>query len=123
MDALDDANVFQPVFNEDADRTAGFTICLNGLQGNKVEVTQYTIESVANTYSCTIRVTYYDHFGLDKSDMQLDSYDFPFIEPGRLAGFQQWFILQHWTGLNAEVQPKPFITTISFETTISGRLS
>ena len=121
--ALKDAKVPQPVFCEDADRTAGFTICLNGLQGNKVEVTQYTIESVANTYSCTIRVTYYDHFGLDKRDMQLDSYDFPFIEPGRLAGFQQWFILQHWTGLNAEVQPKPFITTISFETTISGRLS
>ncbi len=106
-----------PVFNSDSDKLAGFTICLDSLQGNKVEILSYHVNG--NSYSGTMRVTYYDHFGLDVNDMT-GNYGYQSLGIQSLLGFHQWFILQHWNDLNADVQPKPFITTIEFEVPFSG---
>mgnify|MGYP002409141129 CR=1 FL=1 len=75
--------------------------------------------SNGNSYSGTMRVTYYDHFGLDVNDMT-GNYGYQSLGIQSLLGFHQWFILQHWNDLNADVQPKPFITTIEFEVPFSG---
>ena len=96
-------NVNEPVFDKD-----GLKICINGLQGNKIEILSYY--RTGNNYNGTMRVTYYDHFGLGADD--IDKFD--------QSGFKQWFVLQHWNGLNASPQPKPFITTIEFVVTFSG---
>lgn len=65
-----------------------------------------------------MRVTYYDHFGVDKSDLSLEK-DW-LIKPAEFQGFRQWFILQHFQDLGASVQPKPFITTIEITEPFSG---
>ena len=38
----------------------------------------------------------------------------------KLPGFRQWYILQHWKELGATVQPKPFVTVVSYTVPISG---
>ena len=37
-----------------------------------------------------------------------------------IPGFRQWYILQHWSELHESVQPKPFVTVISYTVPISG---
>lgn len=41
---------------------------------------------------------------------------------GMVAGFRQWFIIQHWDELEATVQPKPFVTVVSIDIPIGGSL-
>ena len=49
---------------------------------------------------------------------------FDFLEigfiPGLLSAFRQWYILQHWENLEADTQPKPFLTLITFTVPFSG---
>jgi len=104
----------QPVFNSRSDNTAGLTICLDSLQGNKVEILAFNLNG--NSYNGTMRFTYYDHFGLDSDDMKG-------LVVSSLQGFRQWFILQHWNELEATPHPKPFITTIEFTTSFAGSIS
>lgn len=54
-------------------------------------------------------VTLWDHFGLDKPDLE------KFYSYG--AGFRAWFVLQHLWGY------KPFLTKITFEKEFSGNLN
>jgi len=68
-----------------------------------------------------MRVTYYDHYGLDVRDVDSTSF-FPW-NPASRNGFRQWFILQHWNGLNASPQPKPFVTTMEEIVAFSGYLN
>ena len=42
------------------------------------------------------------------------------MEAGYMPGFRQWYILQHWNELNATVQPKPFVTVVSYTVPFSG---
>ena len=109
--------VKQPVFN--TNKTEGFTICIDALHGNKIEIVSYSLNG--KNYSGTLQITYYDHFGLDVNDLA-NGYpsglkDFAVDS---LNGFRQWFILQHWNALNANIQPKPFVTMIRFEIPFSG---
>jgi len=68
-----------------------------------------------------MKVTYYDHFGLDETDVSGDGPNWlkNFVIDS-LLGFKQWFILQRLDRLNAPVQPKPFITLMEFEVPFSG---
>lgn len=111
--------VQQPVFNSTSDQTDGFTICLDSIQGNKIEILSYT--QIGNSYSGTMKVTYYDHFGLDAGDFTPSGYgSFKALAVNILTGFRQWHILQRWKELEATNHPKPFITTIEVVTTFSG---
>jgi len=68
-----------------------------------------------------MKVTYYDHFGLDEADVSGGHPNwFTNFVIENLQGFQQWFILQRWDRLNAPAQPKPFITLMEFEVPFSG---
>ena len=36
------------------------------------------------------------------------------MKPGLFAGFRQWYIMQHWDEIISHIQPKPFVTMITF---------
>ena len=115
----------QPGFSEDKDVIEGFTICIDSLHGNKIEILSYSFDDTS--YSGKLRFTYFDHFGLDANDLSGGYGDSlkAFIKNYAveiLPGFHHWFILQHWMGLEAEKQPMPFITRIRFEESFSGTL-
>ena len=116
VQAFNSIGILQPVFGSWNDRINGFSVCLDSLQGNKIEILSYSLDG--NKYHGIMRVTYYDHFGVDKSDLSLEK-DW-LIKPAEFQGFRQWFILQHFQDLGASVQPKPFITTIEITEPFSG---
>ena len=94
----------------------GLTLALDSLYGNKIEIESY--EKLDRTYSGSIRFTFYDHFGVDTTDLASDK--FLGFAAGLMSGFKQWYILQHWNELESSVQPKPFVTNISFSVPFSG---
>lgn len=96
--------------------TPGLTLSIDEWYGNKIEFE--TFESDSITFSGTLRFTFYDHFGLDTSDLRDEIYSG--MKAGELPGFRQWYILQHWSELNATVQTKPFVTLVSFTVSFSG---
>lgn len=87
----------------------GRTIALNDIWATEVLVTQYEI--TGNSYKLTYQVTLWDHFGLDSPDIG----DQKFARLG--AGFRAWFILQHFRGY------RPFVTKITFERKLTGKLT
>lgn len=105
--ALSAANVNQPVYNTAADILEGLKICIDGLWGNKIEVSSFQITN--NTYSCTLHFTLYDHFGLDEIDVETF---------GFFAGFRSWYILQHYDMYYKNY--RPFLTLIEFDETLTG---
>ena len=107
VQALKANEVYQPVYNTTSDKVNGLTICIDGLWGNKIEVSSYSING--SSYSCTLHYTLYDHFGLDQPDVE---------KYGPLAGFRSWYVLQHYSEYNSAY--KPFLTVIEFDVTISG---
>jgi hypothetical protein len=85
----------------------GLTIAVNDTMAFKVEIKSYDIDS-SRKYSATCFVTIYDHFGLDRPDLEKI-----FVE---LEGFRAWYILQHLRGY------KPFITVMENEFDITDTL-
>ena len=94
----------------------GLTLALDGFYGNKIRLKNF--QSSGNTYSGALEFTFYDHFGLDTPDLRDEKYGS--LTAGILPGFRQWFILQHWNNLEGSVQPKPFVTNVTFSVSISG---
>lgn len=92
-----------PVFD---DLFTGYKICIDSLHSTKIEVTSFS--KTALIYSGVVRITYYDHFGLDIAD--IDDYII-----NTFFGFRQWFIMQHWKDLGVNPQPKPFVTRMTIE--------
>lgn len=94
----------------------GLTLAIDSWYGNKFEIVSFN--KSGNSYSGTLRFSFYDHFGLDTSDLEDKKYGN--MQAGFLSGFRQWYILQHWSGLAAAVQPKPFVTKVSFTIPFQG---
>lgn len=122
--ALLNNGINQPVYNNysDGDLTNGLAFCLHDIWGNKIEITSYTLYP-DDTYSCTLLITLYDHFGLDENDIQRGFWQ-------NLAGyfiniqendFYPWYILQHYDYF--ENAYKPFVTLIPISVHISGTLT
>lgn len=105
--ALYNNNIYQPVYDNTSDKFNGLAFCLHDLWGNKIEITSY-VQNEDGTYECTLRITLYDHFGLDEND----------IIDHDGAGFISWYILQHYNYFNNAF--KPFVTLISYDITING---
>ena len=110
----DSMGIKLPVFD---DMFKGFKICIDSLQGAKIEILSYNL--VGNSYSGKMKITYYDHFGLDVADLNKDG--FAGIV-GDMNGFKNWFILQHYNNLNTNIHPKPFVTVIEIEESFSGEI-
>lgn len=94
----------------------GLTLAIDSWYGNKFEIVSFN--KSGNSYSGTLRFSFYDHFGLDTSDLEDKKYGN--MQAGFAPGFRQWYILQHWSGLAAAVQPKPFVTKVSFTIPFQG---
>jgi hypothetical protein len=86
----------------------GYTIALNDIWATEVKIIKYELKE--NKYSGIYQVTLWDHFGLDRVDIEADKI------AGWGAGFMDWFILQHYRGY------KPFITQVTFENEIEGKI-
>lgn len=106
---MDKNGILQPSFDEVDDWTNGLGICVHGLWGNLIEVKSYTCDG--KSYSGVLTFTLYDHFGLDEEDIK---------KFGALAGFRNWYILQHYTEYNGAY--KPFVTKMTFTENFSGTL-
>ena len=122
----------QPVFRASDDieglinALKGFVICLHSLQGTKIEILSYVYNRSSYEYKGAMRVTYYDHFGLDIDDITDPNERYIGKKVVQNDGFKQFFILQHWNELTGEHEinrPKPFITMIDFVENFSGTLN
>ena len=117
----DDSPIREPFYNATNDGGV-LGLCIDSLYGNKFEIESYISDSTQ--YSGVLKFTFYDHFGLDSDDLSNKKVVFDFLEigfiPGLLSAFRQWYILQHWENLEADTQPKPFLTLITFTVPFSG---
>lgn len=84
----------------------GETIALNDIWA--AEVILKEVKMNGEDYTAKYEVTLWDHFGLDKPDME------KFYSYG--AGFRAWFVLQHIFGY------KPFLTRIKFTKELKNNL-
>lgn len=109
-----------PAFNTTADRylgwlNGGLTMAINGVWAGKAEITQF--EQAGNVYRGNVKVTFYDHFGLDLPDVGPDPDTGRIKEYGGLVGFRSWFILQHLDKFGY----KPFLTVVEMNYPIKGK--
>ena len=111
-----DAKFRLPRFNNKMDIVTGLTIAINDTWAGKAEITKY--EKFGDFYKGVIKVTLYDHFGLDLPDVGPDPTTGEIKPYGALAGFRSWFILQHLD----RFAYKPFITVIEMDYSFSGAL-
>jgi len=109
VEKLEELKIFEPVYNSEWDKVNGFAFCLHGLWGNKVEVTSFIIDDIKKTYTGFLKVTLYDHFGLDFTDIQ---------KYHLYGGFVSWYLLQHNDRYNKAY--KPFITLVEISVPFSG---
>ena len=58
----------RPIFNTWSDRVSGTTIALNDIWATEVKITNY--RKIGKRSEVTYQVTFWDHFGLDISDME-----------------------------------------------------
>lgn len=110
----------RPIFHEGSlwnplnpgDLQGGLTFAINDTWAYDLSLLSFI--NNGSTYTATIKITLYDHFGLDIPDVKMgkDQKNYGF-----LAGFRSWFVLQHWNQMGY----KPFITTMEFEETFTDK--
>ena len=102
-------------FNTWKDIFGGMTIATHDIWAWEVNLIDYELSGL--DYKGTYKISLYDHFGLDRPDVD-DNNSSGFLF-GKLAGFRAWFILQH---LNRFAY-KPFITVIDIENKFHGSIT
>ena len=102
-------NFSKPIYNDD--KLGGLTIALNDIWATEVYLSH--LETDGDNYTAKYKVTLWDHFGLDKPDMEKIFNIIPSVG----EAFVCWFILQHLRGY------KPFITKITFEREFKGNFN
>ncbi|MFR9702220.1 DUF3289 family protein [Aeromonas sanarellii] len=105
-----------PNFSSGADILGGTTIAINDVWAGKAEITKY--EKFGNFFKGTIRITLFDHFGLDVPDIGPDPTTGHIKPYGVLPGFRAWFILQHYERFAF----KPFVTVMEMDYPFSGEI-
>ncbi|MFP1724275.1 DUF3289 family protein [Lonsdalea quercina] len=105
-----------PAFHRTSDIIGGLTMSINDVWAAKAELVKY--DRVGRFYTGKVRVTFYDHFGLDIPDIGPDPTNGSIKKYGMLAGFRGWFILQHMKQFGY----KPFITVMEMDYPIKGTL-
>ncbi|MCX7128050.1 DUF3289 family protein [Aeromonas sp.] len=111
-----DAKFRLPRFNNKLDIVSGLTIAINDTWAGEAKIVKY--EKFGDFYKGVIKVTLYDHFGLDLPDVGPDPTTGEIKPYGALAGFRSWFILQHLD----RFAYKPFITVMEMDYPFSGEL-
>ncbi len=106
-----EAFFIRPQFDNFSDAFTGEQISLNDIWATEVKITDYKLNG--KEYTIKYDVTLWDHFGLDKPDLE----KWFNILPKVWLLFTTWFTLQHLRGY------KPFITKIQFSKEFTGKLS
>ena len=88
----------------------GLTISINDLWGSNIYVDDYHFDG--KHFSGTLNFTLYDHFGLDKPDVEKLYVN--------LAGFRAWYVLQHYDKFNGEFTP--FINLMKYTVPFEGEI-
>lgn len=101
----------RPQFDSGSDLIQGQQVALNDIWATNIVITEFKIKG--EEYTIKYDVTFWDHFGLDKPDLEKW---FNIIGRAR-AIFAAWFTLQHLRGY------KPFITKIHFSKEFKGKFS
>lgn len=99
----------QPVFNTAGDTLSGLTMAVNGLWGNSIKLK--SINRTGHNYTAVLSFHLYDHFGLDKKDVE---------KYGTFQGFRDWYILQCYSGYLSSY--RPFVTNMEFDIYVSGTI-
>lgn len=105
-----------PNFSSAADILGGTTIAINDVWAGKAEITKY--EKYGDYFKGMIRITLFDHFGLDTPDIGADPTTGHVKPYGVLPGFRAWFILQHYNRFAF----KPFVTVMEMDYPFSGEI-
>ncbi|WP_026743032.1 DUF3289 family protein [Lonsdalea quercina] len=110
-----------PAFNTFEDKylgwlNGGLTFAINDVWAAKAEIVDF--DRCGRFYKGKVRVTFYDHFGLDIPDIGPDPDTAEIKVYSVLGGFRSWFILQH---LN-KFSYKPFITVVEMDYPIKGNI-
>ena len=107
---IEDSKVYKIAFsrNNSSYLFGGLTISINDLWGSNVCITNYS--SNGTNFSGTLHFTLYDHFGLDKPDVEKIY--------GDLAGFRAWFELQHNKKYSSKFQP--YINLMEYDVYFEG---
>lgn len=100
-----------PIFHDKSDIVNGLTIIINDTWAYDVDLVDYQLLD-PKKFKGKIKVTVYDHFGLDQPDLDANLFK-PY---GAIDGFRAWFILQHLRGYI------PFWTVLETEAVIEGSL-
>ncbi len=100
-----------PTFSTTSDNIDGLTITVNDTWGNTVSVKDFSV--VNNHFKGVMHVRLYDHFGLDRPDVEKVYVN--------LAGFRAWFVLQHYDEFDGKY--KPFVTLMEMDIPFEGELS
>ena len=90
----------------------GMTISVNDLWGSNVSIKDYSCDG--NSFSGILHFNLYDHFGLDRPDVDIEK-KYVFIPL-----FRAWFVLQHYEEYNGKY--KPFINLVEFDIPFEGVL-
>lgn len=98
----------RPSFKEFFDTIGGLRIMWNDTWAYEIYVTNFDTNDGVN-YNVEYKVVLYDHFGLDKPDLEKIYYYH--------QGFRAWFVLQHVRNF------KPFITKAEFDKSFAGNIS
>lgn len=98
------------------DAFGGLAMAVNDVWAGKAEIVSF--ERSGNRYRGKLRITLYDHFGLDVPDVGPDPVTGQAKPYGLLAGFRSWFVLQHYE----RFAYKPFTTVMIFDQAIGGDL-
>ncbi|SFX39748.1 DUF3289 family protein [Ruminococcus sp. XPD3002] len=104
-------DLFQPSYQ---DKFNGLGITVDGLYGNRIEVTSYSLNG--NHYTANLHYVMYDVYGLDSTDIT-DEYISGF-HFGLIDCFRAWYILQHWDTFDGDY--KPFVTFMEFDRVVEG---
>jgi len=91
--------------------SVGLKIALNDIWAAEVKVLE--LENDGEDYSCKYEVILWDHFGLDKPDLEKNFNVTPYVQ----GMFACWFILQHFRGR------KPFVSKIKLERSFKGNFT
>ncbi|MGL5557023.1 MAG: DUF3289 family protein, partial [Aeromonas veronii] len=98
----------------ESDVLNGLTMAINGIWAGKAEIIKF--ERACGFYKGKVRITFYDHFGLDLPDIGPDPNTGAVKPYGLLPGFRAWFILQHLD----RFAYKPFVTVVELDYPIQG---
>ena len=108
MSDLYDKKIYEPAFYGYEDLLSGLKVTIDSFWGHKIEIVSYKKQSDGK-YKVTLKYTFYDHYGLDKEDIEKFGGK-KILSAGK--GFRAWYILQHYDKYKSKY--KPFVTYIEF---------